>query len=209
MVLVIDNYDSFTYNLVQYLGELGAEVVVHRNDQIELAGIAALAPAGIMLSPGPCRPTEAGVCLDVLAQALAPDPGPLAGVPIFGVCLGQQSMAHVAGGIVRRADRIMQGKTSMVRHDEKGLFEGVPSPFRAVRYHSLVADRETLPPGFFITATAEDDDEIMGIRHRERPIEGLQFHPESVLTEHGHTIVSNFLGAVGRAGGVPESRHGA
>jgi anthranilate synthase/aminodeoxychorismate synthase-like glutamine amidotransferase len=190
MILVIDNYDSFTYNLVQYLGQAGAEVVVRRNDEITIDEIRNLSPAAIMLSPGPCTPRESGVCLDVLEDALQRQ---TLRVPIFGVCLGHQAIGHRGGGEVRRAGRIMHGKTSMVRHDGRGLFEGMPNPFRAVRYHSLVVARDAVPPGFLVTATAEDDGEIMGLRHESLPIEGVQFHPESVLTEEGFRIVENFV----------------
>lgn len=197
MILVIDNYDSFTYNLVQYLGMLGEQVVVRRNDAVDLAEIARLAPRGIMLSPGPCTPEKSGVCLDIVRAYLAPtSPPPFACVPLFGVCLGHQALGHVAGGVVRKAQSIMHGKTSMIRHDGQGLFEGVPSPFSAVRYHSLVVAGETPPSGFKVTATAEDDGEIMGLRHESLPIEGVQFHPESALTEHGIRIVENFVRAV-------------
>ena len=193
MILVIDNYDSFTYNLVQYLGQAGAEVVVRRNDEIDLAAIQDMKPDGIMLSPGPCTPKESGVCLDILAAALQ---GEL-GQPIFGVCLGHQAIGEVAGGIVKQARRIMHGKTSMVKHDGQGLFAGMPNPFRAVRYHSLVVTHDSVPKGFIVTATAEDDGEIMGMRHATLPIEGVQFHPESVLTEEGFRIVENFVKRVG------------
>lgn len=196
MILVVDNYDSFTYNLVQYLGQCGAEVVVRRNDEIALEEIQRLRPQGIMLSPGPCTPKESGVCLDILRQAMAGDPASPFSVPLFGVCLGHQAIGHVAGGVVRQAKNIMHGKASMVRHDGKGLFEGMPNPFRAIRYHSLVVTRDSTPPGFIVTATAEDDGEIMGLRHETLPIEGVQFHPESVLTEEGFRIVQNFVNRV-------------
>lgn len=200
MILVIDNYDSFTYNLVQYLGQAGANVVVRRNDEITAAEIAELKPDGIMLSPGPCTPKESGVCLSILAGALGGDSGSLAlKVPIFGVCLGLQAIGQVGGGIVKQAKHIMHGKASMVRHDGKGLFEGMPCPFRAIRYHSLVVTKDAVPPEFEVTATAEDDGEIMGLRHRALPIEGVQFHPESVLTEDGFRIVENFVKRVERA----------
>lgn len=189
MILVIDNYDSFTYNLVQYLGQAGAEVVVRRNDEVDLDGIRKLDPQGIMLSPGPCTPRESGVCLDVLGAAFQ---GAFS-MPIFGVCLGHQAIGEVAGGVVKQARRIMHGKTSMVRHDGQGLFAGMPNPFRAVRYHSLVVTQDSVPHGFTVTATAEDDGEIMGLRHGSLPIEGVQFHPESVLTEEGFRIVENFV----------------
>jgi para-aminobenzoate synthetase component 2 len=196
MILVIDNYDSFTYNLVQYLGQLGAEVVVRRNDEITMEEIEALNPDGIMLSPGPCTPNQSGVCLRVLEAALAKDERRMTNdgfVPVFGVCLGHQAIGQVAGGTVKQAKNIMHGKTSMVRHDGKGLFKDMPNPFRAVRYHSLVVTKDSVPPGFIVTATAEDDGEIMGMRHESLPIEGVQFHPESVLTENGIQIVRNFL----------------
>ena len=193
MILVIDNYDSFTYNLVQYLGQCGVEIVVRRNDEITVEEIIGLNPAGIMLSPGPCTPDKSGVCLSILAGALGSEGAPLKGIPIFGVCLGHQAMGHVAGGEVKQARSIMHGKTSMIRHDGKGLFAGMPNPFRAVRYHSLVVTRDSVPSEFEITATAEDDGEIMGLRHKTLPIEGVQFHPESVLTEQGIRIVQNFV----------------
>ncbi|CAN5680333.1 aminodeoxychorismate/anthranilate synthase component II [soil metagenome] len=189
MILVVDNYDSFTYNLVQYLGQAGAEVMVRRNDEITVPEMQAMRLDGIMLSPGPCTPKESGVCLDVLRAALD---GALT-MPIFGVCLGHQAIAHVAGGEVRQARKIMHGKASSVRHDGKGLFEGMPNPFRAIRYHSLIVTRDSMPPGFFATAESEDDHEIMGLRHESLPIEGVQFHPESVLTQDGFRIVENFV----------------
>ncbi len=188
MILVIDNYDSFTYNLVQYLGQCGADVVVHRNDQISLDEIAALKPDGILLSPGPCTPNESGICVDILRSTLA---GGL-DIPIFGVCLGHQAIGFVTGATVNRAEKTMHGKASMVSHDGKGLFEGMPNPFSAIRYHSLVVDRSTIPEGFEVTARSDDDNEIMGLRHVSLPIEGVQFHPESVLTEQGFRMVENF-----------------
>ena len=190
MILVIDNYDSFTYNLVQYLGQCGAEVVVYRNDQITLEEIVTLHPAGILLSPGPCTPNESGICVDILRQALASVPG--FDVPVFGVCLGHQAIGFVTGATVNRAHKTMHGKASMVSHDGLGLFEGMPNPFSAIRYHSLVVDRSTVPAGFVVTARSGDDDEIMGLRHESLPIEGVQFHPESVLTEQGFRMVENF-----------------
>lgn len=192
MILVIDNFDSFTYNLVQYLGQCGVEIVVKRNNEITLAEIERLRPEGIMLSPGPCTPKESGVCLDILTAALR-NPDSALGVPLFGVCLGHQAMGQVAGGVVKQAKNIMHGKASMVSHDGKGLFEGMPNPFRAIRYHSLVVTKDSVPPGFIVSATAEDDGEIMGMRHESLPIEGVQFHPESVLTEDGFRIVENFV----------------
>ncbi|MBI5708254.1 MAG: aminodeoxychorismate/anthranilate synthase component II [Armatimonadetes bacterium] len=200
MILVIDNYDSFTYNLVQYLGMCGAEIVVRRNDEITMDEIVGLKPDGIMLSPGPCTPTESGVCLDVLSAYLSGaerEGYKIAERPLFGVCLGHQAIGYVAGGVVRQAHKIMHGKASMVRHDGKGLFEGMPNPFSAIRYHSLIVTRDSLPPGFFVTATSEDDDEVMGMRHESLPIEGVQFHPESALTQEGFRIVENFVKRVG------------
>jgi para-aminobenzoate synthetase component 2 len=196
MILVIDNYDSFTYNLVQYLGRCGAEVVVRRNDEIAIDEIVALNPDGIMMSPGPCTPDRSEVCLEIIERYLQSDPSGAALAPLFGVCLGHQAIGHVAGGTVARAGRIMHGKASTVRHDGLGLFEGMPNPFSAIRYHSLVITKDTVPDDFVVTATAEDDGEVMGIRHRFLPIEGVQFHPESVLTESGFTIVSNFVATV-------------
>ncbi len=194
MILVVDNYDSFTYNLVQYLGQSGADILVKRNDEISVEEIERLRPDGIMLSPGPCTPKESGICLDILRAALSSETNPSAfSVPLFGVCLGHQAIGHVAGGIVKQAKNIMHGKASMVSHDGKGLFEGMPNPFRAIRYHSLVVTKDSVPPGFYVTATADDDGEIMGLRHERLPIEGVQFHPESVLTEEGIRIVQNFV----------------
>jgi anthranilate synthase/aminodeoxychorismate synthase-like glutamine amidotransferase len=185
MVVVIDNYDSFTYNLVQYLEELDVPVRVFRNDAIDVAGIEALAPNGILISPGPGRPDEAGVSLRVL-EALG------GAVPILGVCLGHQSIGQVYGGRVVRAPRLMHGRTSPIEHDGRGVFRGLPSPFTATRYHSLVVERESLPECLEISAwTAEG--EIMGLRHRRLAVEGVQFHPESFLTEHGHALLRNWL----------------
>jgi anthranilate synthase/aminodeoxychorismate synthase-like glutamine amidotransferase len=197
MVFVIDNYDSFTYNLVQYLGQCGADVTVKRNDEITWPEIKALKPDGIMLSPGPCTPEDAGVCLDVIdayLQSRTRDRFP----PLFGVCLGHQAMGLVGGGIVERAAKIMHGKASLIRHDGKGVFEGVANPFSAIRYHSLVIRKTAVPKGFYITATSEDDGEIMGMRHESLPIESVQFHPESVLTDGGFQIVANFVKEVNR-----------
>lgn len=195
MILVIDNYDSFTYNLVQYMGQCKVDIVVRRNDEIVLEEIQDLKPDGIMLSPGPCTPKESGVCLNILAAALAEDPGPF-GVPLFGVCLGHQAIGEVAGGVVRQAKNIMHGKASMIEHDGKGLFTGMPNPFSGIRYHSLIVTADSLPAGFSVTATSTDDREVMGLRHESRPIEGVQFHPESVLTEQGIRIVQNFVQSV-------------
>ncbi|WP_336776663.1 aminodeoxychorismate/anthranilate synthase component II [Paenibacillus sp. MMO-58] len=185
MILVIDNYDSFTYNLVQYLGELGEEVVVKRNDETDLAGIEALKPDHILISPGPCSPNEAGISLSVIEHFKGI-------IPIFGVCLGHQSIGQAFGGDVVRAEKLMHGKTSEILHDGKTIFEGIPSPYTATRYHSLIVKRETLPDCLEISAeTAEG--EIMGLRHKEYPIEGVQFHPESIITQHGHDMLRNFL----------------
>ncbi len=186
MLLMIDNYDSFTYNLVQYLGELGEDVRVYRNDQITVEQIAALAPDRIVISPGPCTPNEAGVSIETILK--------FGGViPILGVCLGHQSIGQAYGGRIVRAGKLMHGKTSMIEHTGQGVFKGLPSPFEATRYHSLVIERETLPDCLEITAWSADDDEIMGVRHKQHTVEGVQFHPESILTEHGHALLSNFL----------------
>jgi para-aminobenzoate synthetase component 2 len=185
MILVIDNYDSFTYNLVQYLGELGQEIVVYRNDEIDLDGIAKLAPDHILISPGPCTPNEAGISLALLERFKGE-------IPIFGVCLGHQAMGQAFGGDVIRADQLMHGKTSEIIHDEKTIFEGIPSPFTATRYHSLIVKRETLPDCLEISAETEDG-LIMGLRHKEYVVEGVQFHPESIMTDSGLKILRNFL----------------
>jgi para-aminobenzoate synthetase component 2 len=185
MILVIDNYDSFTYNLVQYLGEMGAELDVRRNDTLTLADVAALGPEKILISPGPGTPDDAGITLDLIREF-----GPR--TPIFGVCLGQQAIGQALGGRVVRADRLMHGKTSLVHHHGQGVFQGLPTPLEATRYHSLVVERATLPDSLEITAHS-DDGEIMGLRHKSWPLEGVQFHPESVLTEHGKQMVRNFL----------------
>lgn len=190
MLLMIDNYDSFTYNLVQYFGELGEDVKVVRNDALTVAQIAALKPDHIVISPGPCTPNEAGVSLEVLEK--------LSGVvPILGVCLGHQSLGQAFGGEVVRARTIMHGKTSPIRHVGAGVFAGLPDPFVATRYHSLVVRKESLPDCLEITAWTENEDgtmdEIMGLRHKTLPVEGVQFHPESILTEHGHDMLRNFL----------------
>ena len=186
MLLMIDNYDSFTYNLVQYFGELGQEVRVVRNDAMTVAEIAALKPSRIVISPGPCTPDQAGVSLEVLAKLSDQ-------VPILGVCLGHQVIAIAYGATVARASRPRHGMTSLVTHDAFGIFAGVPSPVRATRYHSLSVGRETLPGDLLLSAVAEDDGAVMGIRHRVHPVEGVQFHPESVLTEYGMTMMRNFL----------------
>ena len=189
-VLMIDNYDSFTYNIVQYLQELGAEVLVHRNDQITLEQIEEIAPDRLVISPGPCTPNEAGISMSAIKHFAGK-------LPILGVCLGHQSMGQVFGGKVVRARQVMHGKTSPIYHEGKGVFSGLPSPFTATRYHSLVVEKESLPDCFEITAwTQRDDgsmDEIMGLRHKTLDVEGVQFHPESILTEHGHAMLKNFL----------------
>jgi anthranilate synthase/aminodeoxychorismate synthase-like glutamine amidotransferase len=184
MILVIDNYDSFTYNLVQYLGELGATPEVRRNDQTTVAEIERLAPARIVISPGPKTPSEAGICLDVIKAFSGR-------IPILGVCLGHQSIGQAFGGKVIRAPELMHGKTSMISHDGKTIFSGLPNPFPATRYHSLIVERSTLPDCLEISATTGDL--IMGLRHKEMKVEGVQFHPESVLTEAGKQLLSNFL----------------
>ena len=190
MLLMIDNYDSFTYNLVQYLQSLGAEVRVERNDALTVDEIERLAPQRIVISPGPCTPNEAGVSMAVIERLGA-------STPILGVCLGHQSIGQVYGGEVIRAGRIMHGKTSRIRHEGKGVFAGLPDGYEATRYHSLVVDKATLPGCLEVTAWTENDDgsmeEIMGLRHREFPVEGVQFHPESILTQHGHALLKNFL----------------
>lgn len=193
MILMIDNYDSFTYNLVQYLGELGANVMTYRNDAIDVGQVAQLAPKGIVLSPGPCTPDDAGICLDLIQR--------LGGqIPMFGVCLGYQAIGQSLGGRVVRSRAVMHGKTSQIHHAGLGVFNGLPSPYRATRYHSLIVAREGLPSCLEITAWTEDEagqlDEVMGFRHREIDLEGVQFHPESILTEHGHQLLKNFLDRV-------------
>ncbi|MCW5938474.1 MAG: aminodeoxychorismate/anthranilate synthase component II [Fimbriimonadaceae bacterium] len=192
MVLVVDNFDSFTYNLVQYIGRLGEEVEVRRNNQVDLDEIARMDPSGVLLSPGPCRPEQSGVCLDIV-RAATTSGSVMFQRPLFGVCLGHQAIGSVQGGRVERASRIRHGKVSPIVHDGLGVFKGVPSPFNAVRYHSLSVLRQETPPNFIISATSGDDGEIMGIRHESLPIEGVQFHPESVLTDHGLQIVANFV----------------
>ena len=190
MLLMLDNYDSFTWNLVQYLQALGSEVKVVRNDALSVAEIEALQPERIVISPGPCTPNEAGVSLEVIRTLGAR-------VPILGVCLGHQGIGQAYGGQVVRAGRIMHGKTSPIRHKGKGVFAGLPDAYEATRYHSLVVDKDSLPDCLEVTAWTENDDgsveEIMGLRHREHPVEGVQFHPESILTEHGHALLKNFL----------------
>ena len=185
MLLMIDNYDSFTFNLVQYFGELGQDVRVFRNDQITMEGIAELRPDQLVLSPGPCSPAEAGICVPAVRHFAGK-------LPILGVCLGHQSIGAALGGRIVRAQRQMHGKTSEISTDGRGVFHGLPQQMTVIRYHSLVIERASLPAELEVTASAEDG-EIMGVRHRELPIEGVQFHPESILSEHGHTMLRNFL----------------
>jgi para-aminobenzoate synthetase component 2 len=185
MIIMIDNYDSFTYNLVQYLGVLGEELIVKRNDEVTIKEIEGLNPDFIMISPGPCTPNEAGISLEAIAYFAGK-------IPIFGVCLGHQAIAQAFGGKVVRADRLMHGKTSQVFHDGKTIFSGIPSPFTATRYHSLIVEKETLPDCFEISAWTEEN-EIMAIRHKTLPVEGVQFHPESIMTSHGMQLLKNFI----------------
>jgi anthranilate synthase/aminodeoxychorismate synthase-like glutamine amidotransferase len=190
MIFVLDNYDSFTYNLVQYLGEMGQEVVVRRNDQVTIADIEALDPERILISPGPCTPQDAGISIQLIKHFAGK-------VPLLGVCLGHQAMGAAFGGDVVRAKNLMHGKTSMVEHDGRTIFKSVPSPMQATRYHSLIVKEETLPKDLEVSAHTKDADGnrvIMGLRHRRYPVEGVQFHPESVLTSHGKELVRNFLG---------------
>ena len=190
MILVIDNYDSFTYNLVQYFGMLGAEVAVFRNDAISLDAIGALSPAAIVISPGPCSPEKAGISVDVIRRFHGR-------VPILGVCLGHQAIGHAFGARVVRARRVMHGKTSPIRNDGRTIFRGLPSPFEAGRYHSLLVERESLPECLTVSADTEEG-EIMGLRHRDYPVEGIQFHPESILTPKGKRIIRNFLDSISK-----------
>jgi anthranilate synthase component 2 len=189
MILVVDNYDSFTYNLVHYLNELGAQTRVVRNDALTAAEAIALRPEAVLLSPGPCTPDDAGICLDLIKSA--PDD-----LPILGVCLGHQAIGQAFGGDVIRAKALMHGKTSQIHHDNTGVFEGLPNPFTATRYHSLAVKRDSLPNSLKVTAWT-DDGEIMGLAHAARPIHGVQFHPESILTEGGHKLLGNFLDMAG------------
>ena len=188
MLLLIDNYDSFTYNLVQYLGELGADVHVHRNDVLTLEQIAAWEPEQIVISPGPCTPSEAGISVPLIQRFAGK-------IPILGVCLGHQAIGQAFGGHIVRATHVMHGKVSPVAHDGHGVFAGLPSPLTATRYHSLAIERATMPACLEVTATSGDG-EVMGVRHREWPVEGVQFHPEAILTEHGHALLRNFLAGV-------------
>ena len=192
MILMIDNYDSFTYNIVQYLLELGADVVVHRNDEIDLDGITALKPEKIVISPGPCTPNEAGISMPCIEHFAGT-------IPILGICLGHQSIGQVFGGQVVRAKEVMHGKTSPIHHNAAGVFRNLAGPFTATRYHSLVVEQNSLPECLEVTAWTEADgqiDEIMGLRHRELAVEGVQFHPESILSEPGHALLQNFLQSV-------------
>lgn len=189
MLLMIDNYDSFTYNIVQYLGELGADVVVHRNDEVSLSQIRSLAPEKIVLSPGPCTPNEAGISMDVVREFGA-------SIPLLGICLGHQSIGQVFGGKVSRAQKVMHGKVSDIHHSGKGIFRNLDQPFSATRYHSLIVEADSMPDCLEVTAWTEKEgerDEIMGVRHTSLPIEGVQFHPESILTPVGHELLNNFL----------------
>ena len=193
MLLIIDNYDSFTYNIVQYIGELGAEPVVHRNDTLSVSAVLELAPDAIIISPGPCTPSEAGISVPLVRAAAE------AGVPLLGVCLGHQAIGEALGGKVVRASRLMHGKTTEVRHDGQGVFAGIPDPFTVMRYHSLVIEPGSLPGELLVSAWSTDrpqGEEIMAVRHRTRPIQGVQFHPESVGTEHGKQLLANFLTSV-------------
>ena len=187
MILVIDNYDSFTYNLVQYLGELGADVEVRRNDAVTVDDVGHLAPTAIVLSPGPCAPAQAGITVDTIRRWGS-------SIPILGVCLGHQAIGEAYGGRVVRADRVMHGKTSLVEHEGQGVFAGLPSPLEVMRYHSLIVERRSLPTTLEVVAhSADDPSEIHGVRHRTHPVYGVQFHPESVMTQHGKTLLRNFL----------------
>ena len=190
MILVIDNYDSFTFNLVHYLLELGAETRVARNDAISVDEAMALAPQAILLSPGPCTPNEAGICLDLIAAAAVKR------LPLFGVCLGHQALGQAFGGIVERAPQVMHGKTSAITHDDSGVFAGLPVPFEATRYHSLIVRNADLPDCLVVNARSPDG-LIMGMHHRDLPLHGVQFHPESIATEHGHDLIANFLRLAG------------
>ncbi|KYD32330.1 aminodeoxychorismate/anthranilate synthase component II [Geobacillus sp. NFOSA3] len=185
MILMVDNYDSFTYNLVQYLGVLGEELIVKRNDEITIKEIETLSPDFLMISPGPCTPNEAGISMEAIEYFAGK-------IPIFGVCLGHQAIAQVFGGKVIRADRLMHGKTSPIFHDGRTIFANIPSPFTATRYHSLIVEKETLPDCFEISAWTEEN-EIMAIRHKTLPVEGVQFHPESIMTSHGMKLLENFI----------------
>ena len=190
MILMVDNYDSFTYNVVQYLAELGADIEVHRNDEITLADIEEMAPQQIVISPGPCTPNEAGISIEVIKHFAGK-------IPLLGICLGHQSIGQAFGGEVVRAKRVMHGKTSMIYHTDTGVFKGLSNPYEATRYHSLVVAQDSLPDCLEVTAWTQNEDgsmdEIMGIRHKTLAVEGVQFHPESILTQHGHDLLNNFL----------------
>ena len=201
-VFMIDNYDSFTYNLVQYLGELGAEITVKRNDRVTVAEIAAAGPTHLVVSPGPCTPNEAGISMEAIAHFGA------ARLPVLGVCLGHQAIGQVYGGVVRRAGAPVHGKTDEIGHDGRGVFAGLPDPFTATRYHSLVVARETLPDSLDVTAESEDG-LVMGLSHRSLPVHGVQFHPDSILSEHGLTIFKNFLDLAGEWNKTNRPRAGA
>ncbi len=185
MIVLIDNYDSFTFNLVHYLGTLGAETLVHRNDKISVEGVLAEEPEAILLSPGPCTPSEAGICLDLIAAAAS-------AIPILGVCLGHQAIGQAFGGKVLRAPKMMHGKLSEIRHDGTGVFRGINGPFQATRYHSLTVARDSVPPDLTVNAETADG-VVMGLAHRSLPVHGVQFHPESIASEHGHRLMRNFL----------------
>ncbi len=187
MILLIDNYDSFTHNLAHLIGGLGEQIAVHRNDAISVDAVIKLKPTAVFISPGPGAPENAGICLDLIAEAAT------AKLPVFGVCLGMQAIAQAFGGKIKRADKLMHGKTCHVAHEAMGLFNGIPSPFIATRYHSLVADADHLPENLSATAFAEDDGEVMALAHKTLPIAGVQFHPESIASEHGAALVTNFL----------------
>ena len=189
MILLIDNYDSFTYNLVQMIEPMGQEVQVYRNDEIDISAIGKLSPARLMISPGPCTPAKAGISINAIKEFGKK-------IPTLGVCLGHQAIGEAYGGVVIRAGRIMHGKTSMIHHDGRGIFKGLPNPFEAVRYHSLIVEKETLPDCFEISAWTKEG-EIMGLRHREDPVNGVQFHPESILTRAGTSLLSNYLNLEG------------
>ncbi len=195
MIILIDNYDSFTWNLYHYLGELGAETVVHRNDAVSPGQVLSARPEAIVLSPGPCTPNEAGICLDLIGQAAGK-------VPILGVCLGHQAIGQAFGGHVVRAASLMHGKLSRIRHHGTGIFRGIPSPFEATRYHSLVVERETMPDCLEVTAET-DDGIVMGFSHKTLPIHGVQFHPESIASEHGHRLLQNFIALARAEASVP------
>jgi len=198
MLVLIDNYDSFTYNLVHYLGELGASCQVFRNDKISVAGVLKLKPKGIVLSPGPCTPNEAGICLELIEKA-----GPT--VPLLGVCLGHQAIGQVYGGVVKRAPELMHGKLSKITNTGKGLFKGLPKSFEVTRYHSLIVERKRLPGDLIVTAKTGDG-LIMGLQHKTHPVHGVQFHPESIASEHGHAVLANFLELAGISPRRPNAR---